>query len=367
MNEKLKSIISVIVFAAFTLGVTAFCIITPDETHSLSERRELAQFPEITAQRLSNGEFSKDFESYSTDQFANRDGWRSIASFVAKYILLKLEDGGMSEIDNHLTKADSPENEDMMNHAAKQFNYIYDTYLTDNKVYFSIVPDKNFVLPKDSGRPTLDYPGFIDRMRSKVSHMEYIDITDLLSADDYYYTDTHWRQEKITDIASRLAEAMGTKLTHSYTENTLDVPFYGVYADQQGKKADPDTIKYLTNDTIENAKVTAVNDKGMLVKSSVYNMEKAKGKDPYEMFLSGTMALVTMENPDAESDKELILFRDSYGSSIAPLFLSGYKKITLVDTRYIKSNILGNFVDFKNADVLFLYSSTLLNNSLAIG
>jgi hypothetical protein len=296
-----------------------------------------------------------------------RDGWRSIASFVARNIFLKLEEGGMSEINNHLTKADSPENEDMMNHAAKQFNYIYDTFLTDNKVYFSIVPDKNFVLPNDSGRPTLDYPGFIDRMRSKVTRMEYIDITDLLSSDDYYYTDTHWRQEKITDIASRLADAMGTKLNHSYTENTLDVPFYGVYADQHGGKVNPDTIKYLTNDTIDNAKVSAVSDKGMMIESSVYNMEKAQGKDPYEMFLSGTMALVTMENPDARTDKELILFRDSYGSSIAPLFLSGYKKITLVDTRYIKSAILGNFVDFDGADVLFLYSSTLLNNSLAIG
>lgn len=367
MNEKIKSIICVIVFAAFTLGVTAFCIITPDEAHSLSERRELAQFPEITAKSLSNGEFSKDFESYSADQFPFRDGWRSLATFVAKNIFLKLEEGGMSEIENHLTKADAPENEDMMNHAAKQFNYIYDTYLTDNKVYFSIVPDKNYVLPKNSGRPTLDYPGFIDRMRSKVSRMEYVDITDLLSADDYYYTDTHWRQEKIADIATRLAEAMGTELNHSYTENILDVPFYGVYATQQGNKAKPDTIKYLTNDTINNAKVTAVNDKGMLVESSVYNMKKANGKDPYEMFLSGTMALVTMENPDAKTDKELILFRDSYGSSIAPLFLSGYKKITLIDTRYIKSNILGNFVDFKDADVLFLYSSTLLNNSLAIG
>ena len=367
MNKKIKNIVTVVVFAVFTLGITVLCLATPDATHSLSERRELAQFPELSGERLLSGEFSKDFESYSTDQFPHRNGWMSFASFISKNIFLKAESGGMSTVENHLTKADSLENEAMMDHAAKQFNYIYDTYLTNNKVYFSIVPDKNFVLPKDPGKPTLDYPGFIKRMRAKVPRMKYIDVTDLLSADDYYYTDTHWRQEKITDVASRLAEGMGTTLTHDYTENTLDVPFYGVYAQQQGNKADPDTIKYLTNDTIEKAKVTAVNDKGMLVESSVYNMEKAHGKDPYEMFLSGTMALITIENPNATQEKELILFRDSYGSSIAPLFLSGYSKITIIDTRYVKSTMLGNFVDFEDADVLFLYSSTLLNNSLAIG
>ncbi len=367
MNKRIKNIVTVVVFAAFTLGVTVLCLATPDTSHSLSERRELAQFPEVSAERLLSGEFSKDFENYSTDQFALRDGWRSLSTFIAKNIFLKLEAGGMSTAGNHLSAADAPESEAMMSHAAERFNYIYDTYLTDNKVYFSIVPDKNFVLPKEPGKPTLDYPGFIERMRAKVPRMEYIDVTDLLSAEDYYYTDTHWRQEKITDIASRLAEGMGTTLTHNYTENTLDVPFYGVYAQQQGEKVNPDTIKYLTNDTINNAKVTVVNDKGMLVKSSIYNMEKAHGKDPYEMFLSGTMALVTIENLNTTEEKELILFRDSYGSSIAPLFLSGYSKITVIDTRYVKSEMLGNFVDFNGADVLFLYSSTLLNNSLAIG
>ena len=99
----------------------------------------------------------------------------------------------------------------------------------------------------------------------------------------------------------------------------------------------------------------------------MYNMKKAFGDDPYEMFLSGTMPLITIESPTSDTDRELILFRDSYGSSIAPLFLSGYKKITVIDIRYVKSDYLGYLTEFnKDADVLFLYSTTLLNNSLAL-
>ena len=366
MNNRLKSIITVTVFAVFLLSVSVLCLAMPDTTHSDSERRELAQLPKVTTQKLVSGEFSKEFESYTTDQFPFRDALRSIKTLLAHKVLGKLDNNGLFTADGHISKLDAAINEPMMDHAAERFNYIYNTYLTDNNVYFSIVPDKNYVLAKANGFPAMNYESFIDKMAQKVPNMKYIDICDLLSATDYYNTDTHWRQENITDVATRLARHMGVNLTHDYTENTLDVPFYGVYAGQYAGGVVPDTIKYLTNDTINNAKVSAYNDKGMLVESSIYNLEKAKEKDPYEMFLSGTMAVVTIENPNATLKRELVLFRDSYGSSIAPLFLSGYSKITVVDTRYIQSEYLKAFVDFDGADVLFLYSTSLLNNSLAI-
>ena len=45
------------------------------------------------------------------------------------------------------------------------------------------------------------------------------------------------------------------------------------------------------------------------------------------------------------------------------MLLSGYSRITLVDIRYIQPDYLGQFIDFENCDVLFLYSSLVLNNS----
>ena len=36
--------------------------------------------------------------------------------------------------------------------------------------------------------------------------MDYIDITKLLSEDDYYKTDTHWKMENITHIAEIMAQ-----------------------------------------------------------------------------------------------------------------------------------------------------------------
>ena len=71
---------------------------------------------------------------------------------------------------------------------------------------------------------------------------------------------------------------------------------------------------------------------------------------------------MTLENPQAP-DNRLILFRDSFGSSIAPYFLEQYREITLVDIRYVSPQRLGKLVDFADCDVLFLYSSLVLNNS----
>ena len=95
----------------------------------------------------------------------------------------------------------------------------------------------------------------------------------------------------------------------------------------------------------------------------MYDLKRAEGKDPYELFLSGPLSLITIQNPQAGTDRRLVLFRDSFGSSIAPLLIEDYAQITLVDIRYIQPGFLNGMVDFEGCDVLFLYSTLVLNHS----
>ena len=93
----------------------------------------------------------------------------------------------------------------------------------------------------------------------------------------------------------------------------------------------------------------------------------AAGRDGYEMFLGGTKALLTIENPNAGTGRELVLFRDSFGSSIAPLLAQGYARVTVVDIRYMSPALIGRFADLSEADdVLFLYSTGVINHSETI-
>ena len=365
--NKIKHISVIALSAAMVFGLGAWMIAKEPATYSEAERRKLADFPVLSAESIFDGSFMADFETASPDQFPARETFRKIKAFVAVKLLGQSDTNGIYEHNGYLTKIEYPINDEMLDHAGERFNAINDKFLNgkDVNVYFSIVPDKNMFAAPESGALMLDYSELTEKMLAKMSFASYIDVSDLLSLEDYYLTDSHWRQERITDVADRLAESMGTKLTHGYTELSVSEPFYGVYAGQYALDTDPDTLVYLTNETIENCTVTFYST-GMPVKAQMYNLTKATGADPYELFLSGSEPLITIENPAANTDKELVVFRDSYGSSLVPLLASGYAKITVVDTRYMNPALLGNYIKFNTQDVLFIYSTTLLNSSLGI-
>ena len=342
--------------------LSLWCMFGKKTNYSESERRELAKKPEVTIQTIQSGQFASDFEDYAVDHFPARDTFRSIKAYTRLYLLGQNDNNGLYTSGDHISKIEYPHNPEMTSHASTLFTQIYEQYLQDNSVYFAMIPDKNCYL----GDLKIDYKTFESDMWKALPFAQPISITALLSATDFYHTDTHWRQEQIVDVAEKLASSMGTSISSDYETVTLKQPFYGVYAGQSALNVKPDRISYLTNPAIEAYDVMILNQYGKPVSSAVYNREKLAGKDPYEMFLSGNQPIVTIRNSNSSSDKRLILFRDSFGSSIAPLLAQGYAETILIDLRYIQSSMLGAFVDFENADVLFLYSTLLLNNSLGL-
>ena len=126
---------------------------------------------------------------------------------------------------------------------------------------------------------------------------------------------------------------------------------------------EPETMYLLESDLLDGC---AVYDYESGKTGSVYDMTKLDSRDLYDVFLSGSRSLLTVENPAAETDRELIVFRDSFGSAMVPLLVQGYARVTLVDVRYIQIDLLDRFVEFQGQDVLFLYSTLVLNNSETI-
>ena len=305
------------------------------------------------------------FENYTLDQFPLRDKFRTLKALVTLNVFNQSANNDIFVVDGYASKIEYPLNEASVKRAGERFQYIYEKYLkgTDTKSYISIIPDKNYFFAKENGYLSVDYEKMISILKGNTAFLEYIDITKELEISDYYKTDTHWREEKILGVAEKLGNEMGADVKAQYDVKTLDVDFYGVYYGQSALPLEAEKIKYLTNDVLENCKAFDYQNNKEI---SVYDMEKANGKDPYEMFLGGPLSLVTIENGKAKTDKELIIFRDSFGSSIAPLLVEGYKKITLVDIRYIHPNMLENYIEFDSQDVLFLYSTSVLNNSETI-
>ena len=367
MNEKHRSILLTAVIAALLFGLSFWAWLKPADRFSESERRVLQSFPELNTDTLRTGKFMEEFESYSLDQFPCRDGFRTLKALSVFHLFQQKDNNDLFIEDGYVSKLNYPLREEMLDHAADRFQSLYDNYLagTDTKLYFSIVPDKSYFLAEGNGYLHLDYDALIAKMRAKTPYLSYIDIVDQLSLQNYYRTDTHWRQETLLPVARKLASAMGVTLSAEYETQTLSEPFYGVYTGQSALPLRPDTLSYLTNDIIEGCTVTSY-DTGTPQPAEMYDLSAAASADPYELFLNGADALLVIENPAAATDRELVVFRDSFGNSLIPLLVEGYSKVTLVDIRYLNSAYLGSFVEFDDQDVLFLYSTLLLNDSLSL-
>lgn len=362
--EKKRNIIYVCAVAVLFFGLAFWAWCKPTDEFSATERRPLEQFPELSVDTIFSGKFMEEFEEYTLDQFPCRDMFRSIKAMTHLYVFGQADNNGVYMADGYVSKIDYPLSSKALSGAVKKFTSIYERYLagTDAQVYYSVIPDKNYFLAAKNGYPSYDYESMYDYFGENLSEMTYIDITGLLSVEDFYHTDTHWRQECILDVAKTLAAAMGVNLQAQYERVTLDSPFYGVYYGQLGLPMEPDHITYLDHDSFSDC--TIINhESGREI--SMYDMDKAVGRDPYEMYLSGSLSVITIENPLAATSKELVIFRDSFGSSLAPLLVEGYAKITILDARYLNEVMIGNFVQFDNQDVLFIHSTSVLNNETA--
>ena len=361
MNSKLKNIIISVSFIFILVGFMLGNIFSQDKEISYEERRKLKQYPKLTIEKLINGEYFQNVEEYLLDQFPLRQDFRKLKSYINTKIFKEKDNNDIYIIDESIFKMEYPLNENSIYNSANLYNKISSTYFKNSNIYYAIVPDKNYFVPKDKGYLSLDYRKLVDIMNKNTENMKYIDIINDLNISDYYNTDLHWKQESLLPIASKILTTMKNKVSHYKYERKEFEPFYGSYYGQAATNINPDKLVYLNNSIIENCKVYDY-EKQIYIK--VYNDENLNNVDSYDVYLGGAKPLLSIENPNNKSGKELYIFRDSFGSSLSTLLISEYSKIILIDLRYINSIEFEKYIQQKdNSDVLFMYNTLILNNS----
>ncbi|HHX92229.1 MAG TPA: hypothetical protein GX688_01165 [Clostridiales bacterium] len=331
---------------------------------SLEERRTLAQRPALSVRSVLAGTFMDGFEEYAKDQFPARFGFRSLKASV-RYHLLGYKDNNDIYIEDGIAaKLDYPLNDKSVQTALNRFQWLYDAYLegTQTNVYAAVIPDKHYYLGARMDYPSMDYDRLFSMIEDGMPYAEYIDIADSLTIEDFYRTDIHWRQERLWDVAGRIGQALGTGTAspEAYVLTEADELLLGAYYGQSALRLIPDRVVYAENAATGYSRVFNVETDAF---APVYDVEKLSGRDPYDVYLSGAAALLVVENPEARTDCELVVFRDSFASSLIPLLLEAYSRVTLVDIRYIRSELVGEYVDFVDQDVLFIYNALLLNSA----
>ena len=350
----MKNKVLVISFLSIIYGFFLLNIFISDLDISKSERRKLQEFPTVSINNILNKNFMNEFDDYSVDQFVFRDLFRNIKASYSFNVLGMLDNNGYFEKDSVLYNNLYPLNKKSIDSFIKKIKILNDNFDLSNNVYISVIPDKNYYLD-DSKYLRIDYDYLYERV--KTIPYRFIDLRKVLSIDDYYRTDTHWRQERLENVVFTINKSMGNDTTFNYKENKYS-PFYGVYYGQAAINIEPDELIYLTNDDLDKVIVEDLEGNNKL-----YDIDALEGMDSYDVFVGGATPFVKIINPNSNTDKELILFRDSFGSSVAPLLVENYKSITLVDMRYMNMSLLKEKVEFKNKDILILYSTLIVNDS----
>ncbi len=262
---------------------------------------------------------------------------------------------------NYVFKADETLNLHNVDRFSSATNEIYETHIkgVSDNYYVSVIPDKAY-FAKDIV-PNADAKEIAESFASSLTGAKYIDIFSDLSLESYYKTDPHWSQDKLLPVCDSLFLGMGLSASDTIYQDVTLEPFFGTYKRQSPTDMGHEELVYLNSIYTETAEVNNLEKPEF---NEVYDLEGFYSNDGYNLFLSGATAFSVIENEHAKTDKELIIFRDSFASSLAPLLLENYKSISLVDLRYFQTALLGDYVDFENKDVLVLYSTTILNSNI---
>lgn len=349
----MKNKIIVFLFIGYLGLFSILGIIFSDKEISNSERRKLSSFPEIEF----SSEYITDLDKYFLDHFPFRDSFRSIKANYNYKILGMLDNNGIYLKDNYIFKSGYPTNKKSISNFITHVEKMSSLFPNSN-IYTMIVPDKNYYLD-DSNFLNIDY----DYIYEEVSNLgTFIDIREVLELDDYYETDTHWRQEKIIDVVKKMNKSMNFSYYDVLYEKNTYNKFYGVYYGESAINRKSESLVYLTSKDFDGVTVKYLENSNFI---GIYNESKLDGLDSYDVYLDGASSFVEINNSNV-LDKELIVFRDSFGSSLVPLLIPYYSKITVIDNRYISSKYFIDMIDSNNPDILFLYSTLVVNDSGSI-
>ena len=360
MSKKISSYVTAAVFVLFIAVFGIILAVKPDVGYIKSEKRTAAKMPPVS--QIGQSGYSEKLEKYIADRFPAREFFRRVRVASASCIFMQSEVNGYRRTGKSVFPTVYPLNKQRVGGSARLFADISEKYFPKSNIYHCVIPDKSFYLADSM----VTDPAELQRIFSEAfgDTAVPIDITDALSGDDFYYTDIHWRQDALSNVLTVLSEKMHFEL---FGDDELTLAdggeFYGSLA---GQAAFPfvgkDRLLYYESPVFGACKVEKDGRAG-----SIYDADAAeKSGDGYDIFLGGESALTVITNADAKSDRTLVVFRDSFARSLAPLMLKSYSKIVLVDLRWMQSDMLGEYADVipsdENTDVLFLLGTQVLNS-----
>lgn len=407
--RRRAEVLTVGIITAFILCFSVWCLVAPKQTFSENENRALASWPVYSFTALKDGSYMSGIQTYLSDHFPLRDPFMTLKT---KYEMLT----GREEInDIYLAKdgyyIEAYKTPKLQKKIITQFQKLQDAITTDAKqnVRVMLVPTAistyNAKLPGSApDRGVLRQVDTMNEIYAALPNMQKVDAWSALqvaaaqeatdrtqaagnadgaqpvasteaagsdttaAAGLYYHTDHHWTTHGayVGYQAYCAAAGLSPIPEADFQKTCVTTDFHGtIFSKLHDSTVPGDAITLYENPA--NRLTVSYPDTGE-VTDTLYNRDYLAQKDKYSMFLNNLHPLVEITNETADSDRQLVLIKDSYANSMVPFLVNHYQKIYVFDTRYYRfgpSSFINEHPEV--TDVLLLYNMNTIDTDLGVG
>ena len=383
-NRKHFHILLAVCMAVLVIVLDVCFILQPDRESSETENRNLQQFPAMTWNTVTSGRFETLFDRYVADQFPGRNAWIGVQAVIARmagntvshdiflgkngYLIQRFEEpseedyGRMLEdfsevvrIVDHIETEEAQSTE--VNEAEQEMEESPDETGTDIRIYALIAPTAVSVL-KDQ-LPANAYPmvsgdedAFMDQLFGDLQDLgiESIDVRPALQAlkdsgtQVYYRTDHHWTTDAAYEAWKEFAAAAQLPADHvTYDRLAVTDQFQGTLSASSGFRTDQKEMicMYMPREIVTEEDTEAgdgeirylmVNRDTGEKRSSLYDTSFLDTRDKYAFFMGGNHGEVKIQT-NADTDRNILVLKDSYANCLIPFLLPDFQNILVVDPR----------------------------------
>ncbi len=361
MFKKIKPIMPSVAFLLVVFILSVSLIVAPKKEFSQNEKRLLAKSPEISLEALADGKFTKDLESFVSDQFPLRDFFVGVNSYFnllcgrnSTAPVYYGKDGYLIGAPAELSSSTALENIQNFSEFAKKNNLTATIMAVPQCGY--IMDDK---LPAVHGEYT-DGEIF-DIIAENKGEMTFIDVREAFNKTKndvqlYYKTDHHITSAGAFELYKLYAEGNGFTVTKNYDVKT-EPDFYGTAYSKGGYwLSEPDTIEMWYNNDLKVAVEITEPGKDVVKSDSVFFTDRLEEADKYPVYLDGNHSLTKIKNPDAKGGKILVV-KDSFAHCFTGFLAEQYSEIYMVDMRYYRTSVSDLVKENGITEVLYLYGT----------
>ena len=361
-----------VTFGMLVLGCLFLLLIAPNPDYSEKEKRYLADAPKLSLSTLASGAFMEQTEDYAKDRFPLRDAFVSLKVNLDR-LFLKKESQGVYYLKDHTLaeRFTSPDNTAFrgMIQAVRDFSGRSGI----KNQYFLLAPTAAYVkkdlLPANA--LTDDEDAYIsaiyDSMASSVEAVDLRPVFEEAKEDTklYYASDHHWTSEGAYLAAKKLLKTMGIEDLPAYESGVVLNDFSGSLTAKSGFTLPVSDSISVYKEKDSDIVYTVTYEKEHRMSGTVYVPKALYGTDPYQVFFGGNYPEITI-NTSADTDRQLLVLKDSYANALLPFLIPHFSKIKIIDPRYAYDDIDVMVKEADYTDILYLYNAVTLSEDTSL-